>query len=77
MNGRFCKILRESGKKRENIFIGVSSCAKGQNGVFCGGVLKKVQKKLLKYLVVWKSRRTFALAFGNETPGREFKERIT
>lgn len=77
MNGRFCKILRESGKKRENIFIGVSSCAKGQKGVFCGGGAEKVQKKLLKYLVVWKSRRTFALAFGNETPGREFKERIT
>ena len=53
MNGRFCKILRESSKKRKNIFVGVSSCAKGQNGVFCGGVLKKVQKKLLKYLVVW------------------------
>ena len=29
MNGRFCKILRESGKKREKIFVGVSSCAKG------------------------------------------------
>ena len=77
MNGRFCKILRESSKKGENIFVGVSSCAKGQKGYFAVVVLKKVQKKLLKYLVVWKSRRTFALAFGNETPGREFKERIT
>ena len=53
MNGRFCKILRESGKKRENIFVGVSSCAKGQKGYFVVVVLKKVQKKLLKYLVVW------------------------
>lgn len=53
MNGRFCKILRESGKKRKNIFIGVSSCAKGQKGYFVVVVLKKVQKKLLKYLVVW------------------------
>ena len=40
MNGRFCKILRESSKKRENIFVGVSSCAKGQKVVFCSG--KKV-----------------------------------
>lgn len=76
-DAEFCKILRESGKKRENIFVGVSSCVKGQKGYFVVVVLKKVQKKLLKYLVVWKSRRTFALAFGNETPGREFKERIT
>ena len=53
MNGRFCKILRESSKKRENIFVGVSSCAKGQKGYFAVVVLKKVQKKLLKYLVVW------------------------
>ena len=53
MNGRFCKILRESSKKRENIFVGVSSCAKGQKGYFVVEVLKKVQKKLLKYLVVW------------------------
>ena len=52
-DAEFCKILRESGKKRENIFIGVSSCAKGQKGYFVVGVLKKVQKKLLKYLVVW------------------------
>ena len=50
---KFCKILRESGKKRENIFVGVSSCAKGQKGYFVVVVLKKVQKKLLKYLVVW------------------------
>ncbi len=53
MNGRFGKILRESSKKRENIFVGVSSCAKGQKGYFVVVVLKKVQKKLLKYLVVW------------------------
>ena len=53
MNGRFCKILRESSKKRKNIFVGVSSCAKGQKGVFCGEIAEKVQKKLLKYLVVW------------------------
>ena len=44
MNGRFCKILRESGKKRENIFVGVSSCAKGQKGYFVVVVLKKVCK---------------------------------
>ena len=53
MNGRFCKILRESGKKREKIFVGVSSCAKGHKRVFCGEIAEKVQKKLLKYLVVW------------------------
>ena len=52
-DAEFCKILRESGKKRENIFVGVSSCAKGQKGYFVVVVLKKVQKKLLKYLVVW------------------------
>ena len=53
MNGRFCKILRESSKKRENIFVGVSSCAKGKKVVFCGGSAEKSSKKLLKYLVVW------------------------
>lgn len=53
MNGRFCKILRESSKKREKNFVGVSSCAKGHKGVFCGESAEKVQKKLLKYLVVW------------------------
>ena len=52
-DAEFCKILRESSKKRKNIFIGVSSCAKGQKGYFVVIVLKKVQKKLLKYLVVW------------------------
>ena len=52
-DAEFCKILRGSSKKRENIFVGVSSCAKGRKGVFCSGSAEKSSKKLLKYLVVW------------------------
>ena len=48
MNGRFCKILRESSKKRENIFVGVSSCAKGQKVVFCSGSAEKSSKKVVE-----------------------------
>ena len=48
MNGRFCKILRESSKKGENIFVGVSSCAKGQKRVFCSGSAEKSSKKVVE-----------------------------
>ena len=47
-DAEFCKILRESSKKREKKFVGVSSCAKGHKGVFCGGSAEKSSKKVEK-----------------------------
>ena len=69
MNGRFCKILRESGKKRENIFVGVSSCAKGQKGYFVVVVLKKVQKKVVEIFGSLVKSPYFCTRFRERNPG--------
>lgn len=77
MNGRFGKILRESSKKRENIFVGVSSCAKGQKRVFCNGSAEKSSKKVVEIFGSLVKSPYFCTRFRERNPGREFKERIT
>ena len=69
MNGRFCKILRESSKKRENIFVGVSSCAKGQKRVFCSGSAEKSSKKVVEIFGSLVKSPYFCTRFRERNPG--------
>ena len=69
MNGRFCKILRESSKKRKNIFVGVSSCAKGQKVVFWGGSAEKSSKKVVEIFGSLVKSPYFCTRFRERNPG--------
>ena len=69
MNGRFCKILRESGKKRGKIFVGVSSCAKGQKRVFCSGSAEKSSKKVVEIFGSLVKSPYFCTRFRERNPG--------
>ena len=69
MNGRFCKILRESIKKREKIFVGVNSCTKGQKGVFCGGGAEKSSKKVVEIFGSLVKSPYFCTRFRERNPG--------
>ena len=68
-DAEFCKILRESGKKRENIFIGVSSCAKGQKRVFCSGSAEKSSKKVVEIFGSLVKSPYFCTRFRERNPG--------
>ena len=68
-DAEFCKILRESSKKRGNIFVGVSSCAKGQNGVFCGGSAEKSSKKVVEIFGSLVKSPYFCTRFRERNPG--------
>ena len=68
-DAEFCKILRESSKKRENIFIGVSSCAKGQKRVFCGGSAEKSSKKVVEIFGSLEKSPYFCTRFRERNPG--------
>lgn len=69
MNGRFCKILRESSKKREKFFVGVSSCAKGQKRVFCGESAEKSSKKVVEIFGSLVKSPYFCTRFRERNPG--------
>lgn len=68
-DAEFCKILRESSKKRENIFVGVSSCAKGQKVVFCGGSAEKSSKKVVEIFGSLVKSPYFCTRFRERNPG--------
>ena len=68
-DAEFGKILRESGKKGEKIFVGVSSCAKGQKGVFCGGRSEKSSKKVVEIFGSLVKSPYFCTRFRERNPG--------
>lgn len=69
MNGRFGKFLRELCKKRKNIFVDVSSCAKGQKGVFCGESAEKSSKKVVEIFGSLVKSAYFCTRFRERNPG--------
>ena len=68
-DAEFCKILRESSKKRKNIFVGVSSCAKGQKRVFCGESAEKSSKKVVEIFGSLVKSPYFCTRFRERNPG--------
>ena len=68
-DAEFCKILRESSKKGENIFVGVSSCAKGQKVVFCGRSAEKSSKKVVEIFGSLVKSPYFCTRFRERNPG--------
>ena len=68
-DAEFCKILRESSKKRENIFVGVSSCVKGQKRGFCGGSAEKSSKKVVEIFGSLVKSPYFCTRFRERNPG--------
>ena len=68
-DAEFCKILRESSKKREKIFVGVSSCAKGQKRAFCSGSAEKSSKKVVEIFGSLVKSPYFCTRFRERNPG--------